>query len=454
MELRPDEIKEFIEDPLEHFAKSFKAKATKETQTYTLKKILCEFLGPVLKGDPELVRQDKLIPKKGTQTQQFSTADWKTRAREFVTRAKEDPKWTEAVIVKLMDKLTERTMLEKTHPDYLDRGSARNYYWPIQKLLESGGIELPWKRIRRHLPKQGGHGGRAWERTEIDRMLKHCDSEEKPLVIIPATSGIREGGLWFRWEHIFTVYKFNEYFVWEPRDVTEEVKKHGKIVCGLVHVYPDTQDNDDYFGLITPEAIDIIEEYRNFWISKWGKPPQPKDPFFFKHGPVIRPLKEAGMRKRMEEIQVRCGLRPKKLPEKTRRHEVQLFTGFRKFFDKATKKANSSNSVLSKLILNEKMMGHDGLIRLNRNYFREHISELIEEYLPAIPHLTVEEGARKVMQTKVQEQIKDSEIRKIVDEALLDKLDSAMELRLQKIANQELERKIQEILDKQQKPDR
>lgn len=395
MEIKPEEIKTLIDDPLTHYKKSFKSAATAETQTRALKKILCEFLAPVLKGNPALLQ--KITAERnalGLSSDRFSRIDFEVRAREFVQRSKEDPKWAEAVIMKIMHKLEERTKLDKSNPDYLSRGAARNYYFPIQRLLESGGVELPWKRIRRTVPKQTGHGGRAWEHAEIRMMLAVCNSEEKPLVIIPATSGIREGGLWFRWEHIFTVYRYDNHYYWEYRDVTDEIRQSGRIICGLIHVYADSQDDDDYFGLITPEALEIIEEYRQFWKERWGSYPKPKDPFFSKQGPTIKPLKESGIRNRMEIIQERCGLRPKLAPN-VRRHEVQPFTGFRKFFDKVTKKATSKNSLFGKLILNEKMMGHDGMIRLNKNYFREVISELIDEYIPAIPGLTITDAAAK-----------------------------------------------------------
>jgi len=40
------------------------------------------------------------------------------------------------------------------------------------------------------------------------------------------------------------------------------------------------------------------------------------------------------------------------------------------------------------------MMGHEGLIKLDKNYFKEHIDELIEEYIQSIPYLTIDDSAR------------------------------------------------------------
>ena len=451
LEIQPSEIADLIEDPVIQFKKSFKSPVTAYHQTNSLRKVLCEFLAPVLKGDPELLQKARYLPANSNARRKIIIADFEVRCREFVNRSRDDPKWSEAVILKILYKLEERTKLDKKEEMYLTKGAARNYYFPIQRLLECGNVNLPWKRIHRHVPQQTGHGGRAFELTEIQNMLKTCNVEEKPLVLIPAASGVREGGLWFRWEHIFRVYRYDNQYVWEPRDITPEVVNCGYPVCGLIHIYADTEDNDDYFGLITPECLDAIDEYREFWKSVWNQAPKLQDPFFYKHIPTLKPLKESGIRERMEIIQERCGLRPK-LPPHARRHEVQPFTGFRKFFDKATKKAKSNNSsVVGKLILNEKMMGHGGLIPLNKNYFREVIVELIDEYIPAIPALTISEDAKR----KYQNSPKETDYKKILDEAYLENMSQLRHRRTAEIKmghmqrqNEELQKAMQELQQK------
>jgi len=50
--------------------------------------------------------------------------------------------------------------------------------------------------------------------------------------------------------------------------------------------------------------------------------------------------------------------------------------------------------MLASLILKETMMGHEGLIKLDKHYFKEHIDELIEEYIHSIPHLTISDEER------------------------------------------------------------
>ncbi len=50
-------------------------------------------------------------------------------------------------------------------------------------------------------------------------------------------------------------------------------------------------------------------------------------------------------------------------------------------------------------------MGHDGLIQLNKNYFREHVDELISEYVSAITFLTIDDSLRKQLELdKIKEE--------------------------------------------------
>jgi len=59
-------------------------------------------------------------------------------------------------------------------------------------------------------------------------------------------------------------------------------------------------------------------------------------------------------------------------------------------------------------------MGHDGLISLNKNYFREHLEELIEEYIPAIQNLTIDDSERlKIKNEKLEKEKSELEITRI-----------------------------------------
>ena len=74
--------------------------------------------------------------------------------------------------------------------------------------------------------------------------------------------------------------------------------------------------------------------------------------------------------------------------------------GFRRFWNKTCKESLSRDSPLGSLIKKEFMMGHTGLIKLDKNYFKTHTLELAEEYLNAIPNLTISNEKRLRLENK------------------------------------------------------
>lgn len=170
------------------------------------------------------------------------------------------------------------------------------------------------------------------------------------------------------------------------------------------HVLADLQQKlPEYFAFTTPECWQSVQAYKETWIKDTGREPKPEDPFFKRVGsPFVHSLDDIGIRKRMQRIVREAGLRPP-LPVGSRRHKVPLFNGFRRYFNKANKKALEKGSMLASLILKENMMGHTGLIKLDKNYFKVHISELIEEYIQAVPNLTISDTERQKAVIKKQE---------------------------------------------------
>ncbi len=55
-------------------------------------------------------------------------------------------------------------------------------------------------------------------------------------------------------------------------------------------------------------------------------------------------------------------------------------------------------------------MGHIGLVKLDRNYFQAHISELVEEYLNTVPNLTINNSERdKIKIAKLEAELSEKE---------------------------------------------
>ena len=248
---------------------------------------------------------------------------------------------------------------------------------------------------------------RGWVRAEIKKLLNHANAQDSCAIFIASSSGIRLGAFDFLWGDIKPVYLYDGKFLFESYDVTESVEKEGRIVCAIIKVYGDAKES--YFAFITPEAYDSVLEYRQTWIQKTGLEPRDEDPFFVRNVRVKNQkfvsLSEWGLSSRILRLAKDAGLR-NPLAQGKRRHNVPLMNGFRRFFNKSIKESDSRDSTLAQLIKKERMMGHKaGLIPLDANYFKTHVSELIEEYLQAVPNITISEELRK--QVKIEKQEKE-----------------------------------------------
>lgn len=87
------------------------------------------------------------------------------------------------------------------------------------------------------------------------------------------------------------------------------------------------------------------------------------------------------------------GVRDKLLDPQTRRHEFKSSHGFRSFFETKCQKARVNHNVIK--ILMDHSFGE------SQNYHRPDEDELLEEYLAAIPLITIGEEER--LKLKLQE---------------------------------------------------
>ena len=314
------------------------------------------------------------------------------RIDELVSRAKKDPDWIMKVLIALVGTLKKRTELPPTHKDFAKTTLFDNYIPAIKKLFDMNEIPIIWKKLYSLYPeKQNDEDTRGYTRDEITQMLRISNATDSCIILIASSSGMRHGAFDFKWKHIRPVYDYEGNLVWEDEDVTESVVKTGKIVCAMILIYSDSKESQ--FAFITPEAHDAIQAYRMVWIQEIGKEPRPEDPFLKQEGLIVKPLGAKGTWIRIQRIAKKAGLR-KPLAKGKRRHNSPLMNGFRRFFNKKNKESLSKDSVLAQLIKKEFMMGHTGLIKLDRNYFKTHVNELIDEYLNAVPNLTISNEVR------------------------------------------------------------
>lgn len=357
-------------EPIQLFYSGCKSPATKAKYIQSLKRVLFEFMEEILESDT-----------------------FESRANELVTRARDDPKWIISILVAIVEGLKKKTELPKDNPDFLKTTCFDNYIPPMKKLFDMNDIPIVWKRIYSIYPENhSDEDTRGYTRDEIKKMLKIANAQDSASILIASSSGIRLGAFDFRWKHVKPVYEIDGQYKWEDQDVTESITKEGKVVCGVIMIYSDGDHRQ--FGFITPEALEAIESYRITWIQQIGKEPSPEQPFLKQEGILVKPLQIKSLWSHIRKVSINAGLR-EPLVKGKRRHNIPLMNGFRRYFNKTNKESISKDSLLSQLIKKEVMMGHTGLISLDKNYFKLHMSELIEEYLNAVSSLTISDEIRQ-----------------------------------------------------------
>ena len=354
------------ESPLKLYYQGIKADETREKYTRTLRLVFCKIFEEILEGEFE------------------------ERVNEFVKHARNNPKWVTDLLINLSRILRDRTKLPANHMDYLKPVSINNYFKPIKKLLDMNEIPLSWVRVYSTFPEIDNISeGRGWTRQEIQNMLKHVNGAmERAIILVAASSATRIGGFDYTWKDVVPIYKIdNELKI----DITESEEEKSSVVCAMLSTYRGT--NAEYPSFITPEAFSAIMDYKTEWIRDIGKEPESNQPLFRREGDLPRKLNPVAIKKRVERIVKNAGLRPP-LPKGKRRYEVPLMNGFRRFCNKTLKNALSKDSSLGSLIKKEYIMGHSGLVKTDRNYFKTHVLELAEEYLNAVPDLTISNEER------------------------------------------------------------
>jgi len=395
LKLTREEIEVFSEDPIELFYSGIKSPITKAKYTEILRRVLCEILEDVLKGSFE------------------------QRAKQLVMDSKEKPEWATTILLAIAKKLKERTALVSTDKNYLNPNSVPNYFKPIRKIFDMNAVPVAWPRIYAAFPESNNNTeGRGYTRQEIQKMLNFAKGAmDRAIILVAASSGMREGGLVLQWKDLRPVYKVGERLTFE---ITESETNTASIVCTVITIY--RKSNEVNYAFITPEAYHALLDYKMTWFEETGRQPKDDDPIFKNAGPFIAPLTGAGIKARMYRVAKSSGvwISPK---GGQRRSEIPIMNGFRRFFNKTNKESISKDSSIGALIKKEYMMSHTGLVKLDRNYFQTHIMELVEEYLDAVPNLTISDVER----TKAENQ-------------RLRKEKSALEKQIPSLVNEAIER--------------
>jgi len=289
-------------------------------------------------------------------------------AEIFAIRSKEDLSWATSSVMKFI-----RFQKERVEKGEMSPSSISNYFKPIRLFCDMNDIELNWKKITRTIPKSKRYSSdRIPTKEEIKQILNYPDRRIKAAVLVMISSGIRLGA----WD----------YLSWG--DITP-ITKDDKIIAARMIVYKG--DNEEYKTFITPEAYQALKEYVEFRIShgeiinekSWVL----RDEFdSSNHGKglatVPKKLKSIGLTRLIERALWAEGIR-KPLEKGQKRHPFKVNHGFRKFF-------NTMAIRSMKPILVEILMGHS--IGVSDSYLRPSEKDILEEYLKAIPDLSIFEA--------------------------------------------------------------
>jgi len=142
--------------------------------------------------------------------------------------------------------------------------------------------------------------------------------------------------------------------------------------------------------------------------QKIGRNPTKDDPLILARYAIPTPLTYIGVKRRIGKLVVNAGLRdPKSLGVGVRRHEVPVTHGFRRYWDKVMMQTQRNKGTLSALVSKERLFGHTGIVKTDKNYYWTDILELVPEYLEAMPELMINDEVR--LQNKLNGKIKENQ---------------------------------------------
>lgn len=416
--LSKGDVMKTIDDALTLFKSGIKSDITRRTYEKRLREFLCGTLEEYLDGNPALrekQRVQRLAEGNSRQIGSVLDADFAERANEMVRKAKDSPDEIMGILLAYSTKLRERCDKPADDPDHLSPNTVPNMFKPIKKLFKMNGVHFQWERVDSTYPEpEANLDTRGYSREEIATMLRFANPLESAAILLASSSGIRRGGFDFAWESIRPVYKKKDDDL--AMGSYSDAEEGAGVACGIITVYAGS--NEQYFAMFTPEAWQAVRTYRTHWQSSAMRGPRARDRFLKRAGDRAKPLSCDALANRLSKVLKRAGIRePLKTGQRT--HEIPVMNGFRRYFNKINKETLSRDSPLAALIKKEMMLSHTGLLKLDTNYFQTHWKELVEEYLDAVPALTISSESRtKAENRRLREEKSELEVKNREIEAM------------------------------------
>ena len=264
---------------------------------------------------------------------------------------------------------------------------------PIELFFTIQDVQINFKRLHKMFPEKIKKAGyNSWSTKEIQAMLRTAIKKRtRALILFLASSGCRIG-------------------------VIEELRiKHLKEMsknCKRVLCYEGSKE--EYKTFLTPEASKALDEYLAERTS--DRENLTLESPVFREGYQLGMKKAKPISKQMAQTLIgRCIKRAKLSRKKLgNRYDKQISHGFRKHFNTILKLNNEVNSNIA-----EKLMGHKK--GLDGVYLTPTEEECFNEFLKAVPDLTIDDTERLAARNKELENEKtelEKKIPQLVNEAV------------------------------------
>ena len=342
----------------------------------------------------------------------------------FLDQAKrEGSTWVAQNVMSYLNHHKERVLRNE-----IASGTLKNLYRPIKTFCDAYpeiSDSIPWKRILKAMPKVKLYSNdRAPTLDEIRKLVEFPDRRIKPIVYVMCSSGIRVGAWdYLKWRHVTPIKN----------------DKTGDIIAAKLLVYAGT--GDEYQTFITPEAYRALKDWidfrarygeqitgdswlmRNIWKTVGVKRTNTK-----LHNPdsnknyIKRKTSSTGDN---DNFGYRCdgdAANPEKLPSEAikhillralyvqgirndlkdgeSRHEFKGAHGFRKFYKTRAEQVMLRTNV-------EYLIGHS--LGVSSSYYKPSDFELLNDYLKAVPALTINDNNNAVVEKLLEQEQEEAE---------------------------------------------
>jgi integrase len=291
------------------------------------------------------------------------------QAQTFLDKAKQDEEWAQNQVISFLIALDQGQGRQK-----LAAGTIKNYYKAIKLFCDLNRIILGWKRILRYIGRtRKVANDRIPLPEEMRKWITARDRRVKFAILMMSSCGMRlDAWKYLQWKHV------------------KPIMRDGKVVAANIKIYAD--EPEQYATFITPEAFQALEEwmetrkregekiFEDSWLMRkdWSQ----KGLGFGAANPKNLTIPTKSVKKMLAKALREQGIRGK--PRTTSgaiRYEFSSSHSLRKWFH--TKTLQGGMNILSL----EMLMGHE--TGLPAHYIRPTESELLEEYLKVVDHLTV-----------------------------------------------------------------